>query len=361
MGFEQMTPYEQAAWQQSLKVLYTPPRRTMMPDMLRNTVSGVTSRVSTRIGDLPAADLIKETVERAFQGTLALTFQPALRSTSPAGTVKRYAKKHPSVRTFKDVRELSLEQRDAMLPPKLGYTAASAGQGAMTAVAVTGAEVATTVTAGTTAGVAIGVVAVDSVASMAMMGRTIGAVGTRYGYNLRLPDEELFAMGVLSLGVASSVGAKTQALTALSRLTQQMMRQATWKQLNEHVLVRTIAKVYQLLGLRLTHRKLAQTVPVVGVALNAALSAQLTEQTFRRAQAVYRLRSLSETYGIDPEEWITGSPPGTPQPDGSAGEAVVDVVEVLEEERAEDEDPRDLTSRSPGSTEREVPDSQPTS
>ena len=87
---------------------------------------------------------------------------------SPASTVKRYVKKHSQVRTFDDVRPLSLEQRDAMLPPKFGYAAASAGQGAATALAVTGAEVATTVTAGTTAAVALGAVAADSVASMAI-------------------------------------------------------------------------------------------------------------------------------------------------------------------------------------------------
>ncbi len=124
-----------------------------------------------------------------------------------------------------------------MRPPKFRYTAASAGEGAVTALAVTGAEVASTVTAGTTAAVAFGAVAVDSVASMAIMGRTIGAVATRYGYDVGLPEEELFAMGVLSLGLASSMGAKTQALAALSRLAQEMVRQATWTQLNEHVLV----------------------------------------------------------------------------------------------------------------------------
>ena len=133
-----------------------------------------------------------------------------------------------------------------------------------TALAVTGAEVATTVTAGTTAAVAIGAIATDSVASMAMMGRTIGVVATRYGCDVQLPYEELFAVGVLSLGVAGSSGAKTEALAALSRLTQQMMRQATWRQLNEHLMVRAIGRAYQMLGLRLTQRKLAQTVPFVG-------------------------------------------------------------------------------------------------
>lgn len=174
-----------------------------------------------------------------------------------------------------------------MLPSRFGYTALSAGQGAVTAAMVTGAEVSTTVTAGTTAAVAVGAVAGDAVASMAMMGRTIGAVAARYGYDVREPDEELFAMGVLSLGITSSLGAKTEALAALSRLTQQMMRRATWEQLNKDLLVKVIQRVYQMLGVHLTQRKLAQAVPVAGIALNATLSAQLTQRTYQRAQAIY--------------------------------------------------------------------------
>jgi hypothetical protein len=278
-------------------------------------------------------DTAYELLEKAFEGTLAITFQPALRSARTDAVVRHHRKSNPEIDSFRDVVGLPLQTRDAYLPKKFTYAAASATQGAATALAVTGAEVSATVTGGTTASVAIGAVAADSVASLAMMGRTIGVVATRYGYDVKLPDEELYAMGVLSLGVAGSMTAKTQALSALSRLTQQMMRQATWKQLNEHVLVRAISKVYQLLGLRLTQRKLAQTVPFVGVALNATLSAQLTEQTFRRAQAVYRLRWLSETYGVNPEEWTAGRTGDTFDNDSSTGEDVVDVVDVLDAAR----------------------------
>ncbi|WP_344951696.1 EcsC family protein [Terrabacter ginsenosidimutans] len=342
MSFEAMTPYEQRAWQQSIGVLYAPSRRKLIPKKARDRISSLGSAVVDRLSDLPGADQVKEIAEKAFDGTLALTFQPAMRSARPDSILKRYAERHQEVCTFGDIRKLSLEARDAMIPPKFGYTAASAGQGAVTALAVTGAEVATTVSGGTTAAVVVGAVAADSVASMAMMGRTIGVVATRYGYDVRLPDEELFAMGVLSLGVAASLGSKTQALAALSRLTQQMMRQATWRQLNEHVLVRAVAKAYQMLGLRLTQRKLAQAVPFVGVALNATLSAQLTEQTFRRAQAVYRLRWLSETYGIDPKEWMDGAPSADPVTDGTQErEEAVDVVEVLEDELAEERELED--------------------
>jgi len=216
-----------------------------------------------------------------------------------------------------------------MVPPKGTYTAVSAALGGATALAVTGAEVASTVTAGTTAAVAVGAVAADVVFSMAMMDRTIGVVASRYGYDVRSPDEELFAMGVLSLGAASSLAGKAQALASLSRLTQQMMRRATWSQLNEHVLVRVITRAYQLLGLHLTQKKLAQTIPVVGVGLNAALSAQLTERTFRRAGAVYRLRFLSEKYGIDPASWLRESHDSS----AAAGpEDIVDVDELLQHE-----------------------------
>ncbi len=333
MGFEDMTRYEQAAWKHCIDVLYAPARRKVIPAGVRDRVSGVAVRVQDRIGDLPGADAAKEAVERAFEGSLALTFQPALRSTRPEGIVRRFAKAHPDVRTLAHIRELPLEDRDAVRPPKFRYTAVSAAGGGLTALAVTGAEVATTVTGGTTAAVAVGAVAVDSVSSMAMMGRTIGAVATRYGYDVRLPEEELFAMGVLSLGLANSLAAKTQALTALSRLTQQMMRQAAWRQLNEHVLVRAVGTVYRALGVKLTHRKLAQTVPLVGVGLNATLSAQLTDQTFRRAQAVYRLRALSELHDIDPQQWLAESPATAAEQETPTSESVVDVLEILEGER----------------------------
>lgn len=328
-----MTRYEQKAWQESIKVLHAPERRKIVPAAVRSRVSSAASAVSTKAAELPGADTARTITEKAFEGSLALTFQPALRSASANATVAKYAKSNPDVTTLEDVRSLPLQTRDAMLPPKFGYTLASAGQGGATAFAVTGAEVATTVSAGATGGVIVAAVAADAVASMAMMGRSVGVVASRYGYDPRLPEEELFAMGVLSVGLASTVGAKNQALAALSRLTQQMTRRATWDKLRQHVMVRVIDKAYTHLGLKLTRQKLAQTVPVLGIGLNAALSAQLTEATFRRAQAVYRLRALSDAYGIDPTEWMR-SPEGVDVATDERQEPVVDVMQMLDDELA---------------------------
>ncbi len=138
---------------------------------------------------------------------------------------------------------------------------------------------------------------------MALMGRVIGRVAAEYGYDVRLPEEEVFALGVLSLGTASTAGEKAAALASLRRLTAQMMRQATWAELNQHSMVRLIQQVYAALGEKLTKRKLGQAVPVAGVLLNSGMSAYMIDSTYRVARDVYRLRFLSDKYDIDPSSW----------------------------------------------------------
>lgn len=319
-----MTPYERRAWVVSIETLHAS-RRKIIPARLREKTSAVVAATGQRAQDLPGAESAQAVVSRALDGTLSLTFRPALRTATAESVLKVYARKGVDVSSMADVRQLSLEDRDQRQPRRTLYAGVAAGEGAATAVAVTGSTVATTVTGGVTAGVAVGAVAVDAVASLALMGRAVGDVASRFGYDMREPGEELFAMGVLSLGMAGDVGAKTQALAALSRLTQRMMRQATWNELNKHLLVQALQKVYQRLGLRLTQRKLAQVVPIAGIGINAALTASLVDKTFERAQAVYRLRTLSEKYGIDPNEWWSGTSVD------DSDEEIVDVVEILDD------------------------------
>ena len=124
-------------------------------------------------------------------------------------------------------------------PPAGGgiYTGAALTEGGATASVVTGADVATTVSGGTTAGVAVGAVAGDAATSLALLGRIVADVASQYGYDVREPDEVAFALGVISVGSATTPAMKLAALCSLSRLTQQMMRRATWAQLNKHGLV----------------------------------------------------------------------------------------------------------------------------
>jgi hypothetical protein len=240
------------------------------------------------------------------------------------------SKRHPSVEKVSDLRGLSLEECDGLRRSELGWTIGSAVEGAVTSLMVTGAEVSATVSGGATVSVAVAAIAADVTTTMAVMGRSIGVVASTYGYDVRQPEEELFALGVLSLASANSLGGKAAAMASLSRLAQQMMRRPVWDQLRRHVLVNVIDRVYAALGSKLTIPKLAQAVPVAGAVINAGVNAGLIRQTFRRAEAVYRLRFLSEKYGIDPDEWRTDAPAGSDEADEAEG--VVQVDQELEAE-----------------------------
>ncbi len=330
-----MSAYERRAWDQSLKRLHAPPYKAPVPRKVREVASRTTDNAAQFAeAHLPAAT-VKGIVEKTLNGTLELTFNPALRSASVQSALRGYQKKHGNVFSLEDLKKLDLEHLDRFRRRKGLYVTISAAQGTATSLAVTGAVVSSTVSGGVTAGAVVAAVAADTVASLAMMGRSVGSVAVRYGYDVRLPDEELFAMGVLSLGMASTLEAKHTALAALSRLTQQMMRRATWKQLNEHVLVRVIGRVYQVLGVKLTQGKLAQTVPVVGVGINAALSANMTRHTYQRAEDVYRLRFLSEKYSLDPQAWLQGVTRVDDDPESRR--ELPDIAEMLDEERPSDD------------------------
>ena len=330
MGFEEMNPYDQAAWDACLKAVYDSRGRRLVPPRVRELTGKAGQIVSAGYEKLPGHEQADWVMEQAFDGGLALTFRPALRSVRPDSVVRRVSSRHPSVENLSDLRGLSLKECDALRRSRLGWTIGSAAEGAASSIAVTGAEVSATVSGGVTAGVAFGAIAADVATTMAVMGRSIGAVAATYGYDVRQPEEELFALGVLSLASASTLGGKTAAMASLSRLTQQMMRQATWAQLRRHLLVNAIDRAYVKLGFTLTKRKLAQAVPVAGAVLNAGINAGLVNQTFRRAEAVYRLRFLSEHYGIDPAEWRRDFPAG---PDEAEDIVQVDAELDAEAER----------------------------
>jgi len=341
---QQMSDYEMRAWTSALARVQEAPKVSRIagvvegsvPERVKVAASSATTKAVDWSNEKLSDFQVRDIVERSLAGTLDLTFRPALRSASTDAVITEIQKTFPEVRTGSDFRSLDLEELDRVRQRKGSYTAASAVQGAGTSLAVTGAVVSTTVSGGVTAGAAIAAVAVDAAAALAMMGRSVGSVAARYGYDVRLPEEETFAMSVLSYGTAGgSISAKGAALRSLSRLTQEMARRPTWPQLNNHVLVRVIEKMYASLGFRLTQGKLGQLIPVVGVAINATMSANTTRTTYERAEDAYRLRFLSDKYGIDPGDWVAELPPVEHDSDN---DDVIDVVELIDEINADESD-----------------------
>jgi len=327
MGFDEMSTYDRTAWDACLKAAYDSRAQRLVPSRVRELTGKVGKAIAAGYEKMPGREQADWVMEKAFDGGMALTFRPALRTVRPEAVVRRVSKRHPSVEDLSDLRGLSLEECDELRRSGLGWTVGSAAEGAAASLMVTGAEVSATVSGGVTAGVAVGAIAADITTTMAVMGRSIGLVASTYGYDVCQPEEELFALGVLSLASASSLGGKAAAMASLSKLAQEMMRQAAWKQLNKHVLVNVIERVYAALGFKLTKAKLAQAVPVAGAVINGAVNAGLTHQAFRRAEAVYRLRFLSEKYDIDPAEWRRDAPVGSDD-----AEVIVQIDEELEAE-----------------------------
>lgn len=251
-----------------------------------------------------ALDVSDAVYKKALEGLCQAVMLPAVRSVNVETRLKKAAKAGLEASSAQQFRTQNDLERVDKHPPRMRYTAALALESAASALAVTGAQLSTTVSGGTTAGVAVGAVAADTAATMAALGRAVSEIAAHYGYDPRQPEEERFILGILNFTTAATQAGKVQALQGLSQLTQQMMRQPTWKELEKRVLVKVVQRVFSSLGLRLTKQKLAQVVPALGVAVNAGLAVGLMEDAVRGAMHVYRLRFLSEKYDLDTAEWV---------------------------------------------------------
>jgi len=148
-----------------------------------------------------------------------------------------------------------------------------------------------------------GAMAADAAVLLAASMRAIAHIGAFFGHDLRLPEEQVFALSVVNWSGASAGGSKVLAFQQLSRITQQLVRNAAWRTLEEHVIVEAIRKSMMKLGFNLTKHKLGQAIPVAGVVLGAGLNAQIIHTLARDARTAYRLRHLLESYELDPSEF----------------------------------------------------------
>lgn len=307
-----MSAYEARAWkllvEEAQKPESEPGRYDGLAQGIKSQLGDIASQAGQNLRRLPGAD-------QAFRGLDALTkkalvglhvtfVERGLNSVNPAAIFSTFAKEGVQVSSFEEIRDLDLRYCDQTVPRrKERYLLLALGQGALAAAIVTGAEVSGAVSKGATLRVAAGAVGADVSATLVGMGRIVALVAAHYGYDARLPEEQVFASGVLTYSTASGAAEKAASLAALSRLTQRMMRRATWAQLRKFQMVNVIQRVVTALGFKLTKKKLARAVPVAGVVVNGGLNARLAQNTFTRAQQAYRLRFLSEKYDLDPDEW----------------------------------------------------------
>ena len=134
-------------------------------------------------------------------------------------------------------------------------------------------------------------VAADIPALMAINIRFISQVACTYGFSTKEPTEREFVLNLIGYSAASQ-GAKVEFLRELNRISIAVAKRATWKQLQQQGLVRLMQKIAQELGIRLTKRKLMQTIPVVGAAVGGGVNYAFTHDNLEAARMMFRKRFL---------------------------------------------------------------------
>lgn len=336
---ESMSTYEHKAWENLIadERSHRKSLRWRATHAVSGAVSTAVSTANRAVKRVPGGEKVTDGLDAgiklALNGLAKAIFIPAIRSVSIERRTKRLRKRYPEIGDASPFEVLDLKDLDRNRPRQvIPLTGALGSAGA--SLAITGAEVSTAVSGGATAGVVAVAIAGDVGVSLALLGRSIAEVAVHYGFDPDEPGEEIFLMGVLSYSTASSLEGKTAALAAISRLSQQMMRRATWKELEKDVIVKVIQTVFAKIGIKLTHRRLAQVVPVVGGVISAGLSYDMLSRALADATRVYRVRYLSEKYGLPFDEWI----------DRTMANDAMDTSDVLgsNEDEASQEEPIDV-------------------
>lgn len=254
-----------------------------------------------------------------------------MRSVSIENVLRSYVRAGYVVLTLDDVQDLPLRAIDDVIPGlRWRYSLAAGVEGAGAGIVITGGELVATVgtvfsagaAAAPGAGSVIGAIAFDAVSVLAASARAVAHTAAYYGYDVRLPEEESFALTIINWSSATSEGAKYAAFEQLSRITQQLARGATKGKLAEHLTVKAIQEIYARLGFRLTQRKLGQALPVVGIAFGAGMNAALLHAIGRDAELAYRSRHLAERYGFAVDELMK------PPDNRDVVDATTDIIDI---------------------------------
>lgn len=269
---------------------------------------------------------------------------------TPDGVVKKHTRRGHAVASLADLHEIDLEEVDKVVGRNrdLAYSAFAAAVGGASSLVITGGELA--VVAGGGAGSAPGVGAIagafaaDTALVLAAASRAVGEISLLYGYDPTDPTEKPFVLSVVNLGTAATATTRAAALADLSRVTQLLLRGATWKQLNRNAVPGLTRAFATRFGVRLTKKGLGKALPGVGIFIGTSLNWLTLEQIVDSANIAYRRRWIIEKYphlatddgSLDPTNW-------QPTSDGDVEDEPISVIEVLEQQGWIDADADDVS------------------
>lgn len=224
---------------------------------------------------------VGETIQKAVKGLISVCNDAAQWSVRPDAILEEFRSDgHEHILTLDNISELKLQDVDKTV----GWLAAKYKSLALAEGAGAGA-----------AGIAG--IAIDIPALIALNLRAIGEYATYYGFDIERQEERLFAFNILALSSSPLDASKNIAMAQLVKISQQVAKKQTWKQLEQHAFVKIIQQIASSIGVKITKAKLAQIIPVAGAVVGGGFNAYFTSNVCDAAYYLYRERFLARTHG----------------------------------------------------------------
>lgn len=302
-----LSDYEKKEWdrlQQRKAAALSERARHLLPAAARDRVSAAVDVVRHS----PGVDVAADAYAAALSELGNIIGGAASHTVSTERVLKQFEDAGYAIGTIDGIHGLDLQDIDSVVNwnrIRYGHSSMAGLGGVASAAAITGAEV--LLVKGTVAGEGArkapkaGIIATAFAADVASLlglsARTVASTAQHYGYDPRRPEEQIFMMSVLALGMTAGAKAKAAAYGELSQLTQLLFRNAAWEKLDEKVLTKIVQQFAAKFGVKVTKKKLGQVVPVAGMALGGVLNFALVNRIAPAANDAYRERFLVERSG----------------------------------------------------------------
>lgn len=301
----QLSPYEREAWQKIQQWQESSAsRRSLVPDAARRRVKELGQGAANAWKEVPGSVQMNAIVETVLAGGNEALTDAVAASLRRDAILQAARRTGASVAELSDLRSLDLQIIDKICPTlSLRYATASAATGAGSGFVAGGGTAAILGTAGVAAApgaLAVGsALAGDVVATIALAARVVAHYAGYCGYDAREEEEKAVILAVIAVGVAGEGAAKQAAMLHVRQVAMLVARRAAWKELGEEAIVKLIQSLFAKVSVNLTKSKLAQALPVAGIAIGASFNYTLMRKLGTAASFAYRERFLIEKYGLD--------------------------------------------------------------
>jgi hypothetical protein len=304
VDLDALSAYDRRVWQEIRRWENSPARRKVLPAKARQTVSRVGETAADAWKSVPGAIQIDEVVERVLAGGNQAVTDAVAASLRRERILEAVRSTGNPVMELSDLQDLDLQVLDGVCPSlNQRYAAASAATGAGAGFVAGGGTAAIAGTGGVAAApgaLAIGgALAADVVATIALAARVVSHYAGYYGYDARTEEEKAVILAIIGVGVVGEGAAKQAAMLHVRQVAMMVARRAAWKELGEEAIVVAIQALFAKLAVNLTKTKLAQALPIAGIAIGGGFNYVLMRKVGTAASYAYRERFLIEKYGLD--------------------------------------------------------------